>query len=544
MNKIEIKKKIVTILKKIAKTLKLSKEPFLIEPKTHADFSTNFAIINKSETKPSMELAKEIVELLLKEKDKLFIENIEIAQPGFINIFLNKKYFVDAVNYILKQKDNYGKGNKGGELNVEWVSANPTGYLHVGHARNAAIGSVVSNICEFAGVHVTREYYINDAGNQINMLAESIFARYQQIFDKKYPMPEEAYKGSDISWAAEEFNKRYGDKYKGVKLEGEVLDFFKVEGTNLFLGEIKKDLEKFGMKFDIWFSEKSLYANNREAINKTIAKLKNTYEKDGATWLKTTIHGDDKDRVLIKSDGDLTYFTPDITYHNIKFSRTKETPVVINVWGADHSGYIKRMKCAMEDLGWDPNRLIVLCMQLVRLVKNGEEYKMSKRKGTSFYLREFVDLVGVDNARFILLDRTYNSRLDFDIDIATKKTNDNPVVLIQYANARAHALLNKVQLKKNSSFKALKFENENDYKLISVLMEFPEIIERSADLYLTNLLTQYMIKLAKEFNSWYSNTPKTIGSENETSLLALVKATTITLEIGMKLLGISIAEKM
>lgn len=544
MNKIEIKKKIIIALEKIAKKLKLFKNPFLIEPKTHADFATNFAIINKNENKTPMELAQEIVKLLLKEKKELFISNIEIAMPGFINIFLDKQYFVDTVNDIIKLGSNYGKGKKGGELNVEWVSANPTGYLHVGHARNAAIGSVVANICEFAGVHVTREYYINDAGNQINMLAESIFARYQQIFNKKFPMPEESYKGSDIVWAAEEFHKRHGDKYKDVKLQGEILEFFKTEGTNLFLEEIRKDLETFGMKFDIWFSEKSLYANDRAVIKQTIKNLKNTYEKDGATWLKTTIHGDDKDRVLVKSDGDLTYFMPDIAYHNIKFSRTKETPVLVNVWGADHSGYIKRMKCAVEDLGWDPNRLIVLCMQLVRLVKNGEEFKMSKRKGTSFYLREFVDLVGVDNARFILLDRTYNSKLDFDIDIATKKTNDNPVILIQYANARANALLNKANIKDLTKLKAVNFNNENDYKLISVLMEFPEIIDRSADLYLTNLLTQYMIKLAKEFNSWYSNTPKTIGSENEESLLSLVYATSTILETGMKLLGLTITKKM
>lgn len=544
MNKIEIKNKILETLKKITKKLKLEREPFLIEPKTHADFSTNIAIISQKDEQSRMDVAQKIAVELQKANKKLFIKNIEIAKPGFINIFLNKDYFVDVINHILTEGSNYGAGKKGGELNVEWVSANPTGYLHVGHARNAAIGSVVANICEFAGVHVTREYYINDAGNQINMLAESIFARYQQIFNKKYPMPEESYKGSDIEWAAKQFHTKYGEKFKNVKLEGEVLDFFKNEGTNLFLEEIRKDLEKFGMKFDIWFSEKSLYKNDQAAIKETIKKLKNTYQKDGATWLKTTIHGDDKDRVLVKSDGNLTYFMPDIAYHNIKFSRTKETPVVVNVWGADHSGYIKRMKCAMEDLGWDPNRLVVLCMQLVRLVKNGEEFKMSKRKGTSFYLREFVDLVGVDNARFILLDRTYNSKLDFDIDIATAKTNDNPVVLIQYANARANSLLEKANIKNLKNLKAIAYNNEHDFKLISTLMEFPEVIDKSADLYLTNLLTQYMIKLAKDFNSWYSNTPKTVGNENEESLLALVQATVVVLEKGMKLLGLEIIKKM
>lgn len=539
MNKLEIKEKLLKHLNEIAKKLNIEREVTLIEPKGHADLTTNMAMGNKGQN--PIELANKIVNSISKEKFAL--ESIEVAGPGFINFNFADASFVKGVNEILEKGSDYGKGKKGGELNVEWVSANPTGYLHVGHARNAAIGSVVANICEFAGVNVTREYYINDAGSQINMLAESIFARYQQIFDKKFPMPEEAYKGSDIVWAAEEFQKRYGDKYKGKELKGEILEFFKTEGTNLFLEEIRKDLEEFGMKFDIWFSEKSLYKNDREVIKQTIKNLKNSYQKDGATWLKTTIHGDDKDRVLVKSNGDLTYFMPDIAYHNIKFSRTKEVPVVINVWGADHSGYIKRMKCAMEDLGWDPNKLIVLCMQLVRLVKNGEEFKMSKRRGTSFYLRDFVNLVGKDSARFILLDRTYNSKLDFDIDTATSKTNDNPTILVQYANARAHSLLNKSNFD-YKKVKATKFENEIDKKLISTLLEFPEIIEKSAEKYLTHLLTQYLIKLAKEFNSWYSNSPKLLGNENEQSMLALVRAVNITIEIGLKLLGISAPHEM
>ncbi|WP_039884356.1 arginine--tRNA ligase [Mycoplasmopsis columbina] len=541
MNKIMIKEKLLEELKHIAKELKIEREPFLIEPKAYADLTTNMAMGNKGQN--PHELAEAIVKALEPKMKALHLKNVEIAGPGFLNFFLTEESLVEGLNDVLAKGKDYGKGNKKGKINIEFVSANPTGYLHVGHARNAAIGSTVANILEFAGMDVTREYYINDAGVQINLLAESLFARYQQNFDANYELPEGGYRGEDIVWAAGEMFKKYGDKYKDAKLEGEILETFKKEGVELFLSAIDEDLKKFGVWFDIWYSEKSLYNNDAILIKEAIKKLNNTYEKDGATWLKTTSNGDDKDRVLIKSDGTYTYFTPDIAYHNIKFERTGEDAIIMNVWGADHSGYIKRMQTAMKNLGYKPENLIVLCMQLVRLMKNGSEFKMSKRRGTSFFLRELIDLVGKDSARFILLDRTYNSKLDFDIDIATSKTNDNPAVLVQYANARAHALLSKSSLD-FETLKAEKFENEQDEKLISTILEFPEIVLKSADKYMTNLLTQYLIKLAKEFNSWYSNSDKIIGHKNEASLLALVKAVHITLENGMRLIEISTPHKM
>ncbi|WP_129646918.1 arginine--tRNA ligase [Mycoplasmopsis maculosa] len=538
MNKLILKDLLLNELKTIANELNIEKEILLIEPKGHADLTTNMAMGNK---RNPLELAKLIVSKI--DKNKFGLSSIEIAGPGFINFNIAEGSFIDAVNEIIKKGENYGKGNLKGDINIEFVSANPTGYLHVGHARNAAIGSTIANIVEFAGMNVTREYYINDAGNQINMLAESVFARYQQIFNPDFELPEESYKGSDIVWGAKEFFKKYGDKFKDQKLEGELLDFFKKESVELYLTVIKKTLKDFGVWFDVFYSEKSLYDNNAEKIYATVKELKNAYQKDGATWLKTTIHGDDKDRVLIKSDGDFTYFLPDIAYHRIKFNKTGKNPIIMNVWGADHSGYIKRMECAMKDLGMKSDNLIVLCMQLVRLVKNGEEFKMSKRRGTSFYLKEFVDLVGKDSARFILLDRTYNSKLDFDIDIATSKNNDNPVILVQYANARAWTLLNKTNLKENEII-ATSYTDENDQKLVSTLLEFPEIIKKSAEKYLTHLLTQYLIKVAKEFNSWYSNSEKIIGHNEESSKLALVKAVNIVLENGLKLLEVSAPHQM
>ncbi|OAB48975.1 arginine--tRNA ligase [Mycoplasmopsis gallinarum] len=541
MEKEKIKELILIELKAIAKELELEREPILIEPKTYADLTTNMAMGNKG--KNPQEIAKQIIEKLEPKKEKLHLKNIEVAGPGFINFFLNDEMFVKAINEILAKNKNYGKGNKQGKINVEFVSANPTGFLHVGHARNAAIGSTICNILEFAGYDVVREYYINDAGNQINVLAESVFARYQQIFNSDYPMPEESYKGEDIIYAAGEIYKKYADKYKGVELVGETLDLFKEDSVAIFLAKIKEHLSEFGVWFDIFFSEKSLYANNEIVLKDTIKKLKNSYQKDGATWLKTTIHGDDKDRVLVKSDGAYTYFMPDIAYHNIKFERTGENGKLIDVWGADHSGYIKRMECAMEDLGHKKENFSVLCMQLVRLIKDGSEFKMSKRRGTSFFLKEFIDLVGKDSARFILLDRTHNSKLDFDIDIATSKSNDNPAILVQYANARANSLLNKANINLDE-LKAEKYENEKDQKLIATLLEFPEIVIKSADKYMTNLITQYLIRLAKEFNSWYSNGEKILESNNKQSLLALVKAVSIVLQNGMKLIEISIPEKM
>ncbi|QBF34649.1 arginine--tRNA ligase [Mycoplasmopsis phocirhinis] len=541
MTKDEIKELLLIKLKQIATQLNLSRDVVLIEPKNHGDLTTNMAMGNKGWN--PLDLAQQIVHQISKYQDELQILNIEIAGQGFINFFIKKTSFVTEINQILHLGQNYGKGNKSGNINIEWVSANPTGFMHVGHARNAAIGSTIANICEFSGLNVTREYYINDAGNQINLLAQSIYARYQQLFNPQFSMPDDAYKGDDIIWAAKQFQIKYGNKYENVKLENEILNVFKKQGVELFLEQIKLDLARFNVYFDKYFSEKSLYQNNNEQINKTISQLQNTYYQDGALWLKTTLDGDDKDRVLIKSDGSYTYFLPDIAYHNLKFNSNGVNHTILNIWGADHSGYIKRMHSAMKNLGNNSDKLIILCMQLVRLIKNGEEFKMSKRRGTSFWLREFIDLVGSDSARFILLDRSTNTKLDFDIDLATTKTNDNPAFLVQYANARARALLQKANANK-FNLVAQNYNNPADYKLISTLLEFPQIINKSVEKLVTNLLTQYAIKLAKEFNSWYSNTEKIIDKQDKLSALALVKAVNIVLENAMRLLGISIPDKI
>lgn len=534
MNKLDLKEKLESKLKEIASSLGITRSVFLTESKKHGDLTTNMALGNAN-IKP-MELANKIVSMI--NLEEFGIKNISVANPGFINFSIGDDYLVSGVNQILKLDKNYGKGNKLGKVNVEFISANPTGFLHVGHARNAAVGSTIANILEFAGYSVVREYYINDAGNQINVLANSLWSRYKQIFYPDYSMPDESYKGEDIVWGAQKFYTKYGDKFKNSELDKELLELVKNEAISIFMSKIQEDLANFGVWFDNYFSEKSLYENDEVKIKETIKSLKNAYENDGALWLKTTIHGDDKDRVLVKSDGSYTYFLPDIVYHQDKYKRMGTDATIINVWGADHSGYVKRMQCAVKDLGLNEQNLVVLCMQLVRLVKNGEEFKMSKRKGTSFFLNEFVKMVGKDSARFLLLDRTLNSKLDFDIDLATSQSNDNPAILVQYANARCHSLIRKANIDSNNLY-ATSFDKQSDNSLITTLLEFPSVVEKSADKYATHLLTQYLVKLAKEFNSWYTNSPKLIGSENEISKIALVKAVSITIENGLKLLEVS-----
>lgn len=542
MTKSEIKNLLHQQLVEIASKLNIKRQVVLIQPKDHGDFTTNMAMGNKELGNP-IDLANSIVELLQPHLSRLNIAKIEVAGPGFINFLLAESSIVSGINQIIELGENYGRGQKRGNINIEWVSANPTGFMHVGHARNAAIGSTIANICEFSGLSVTREYYINDAGNQINVLAQSVFARYQQKFDQNFPMPEECYRGDDIIWASEQIYNESGDKFINSSLNGEVLEYFKNRSTELFMSAVKQDLSRFNVYFDRFFSEKTLYNEDSKAIKDTVAKLKNTYVKDSALWLQTTLDGDDKDRVLIKSDGTYTYFLPDIAYHDHKFHSNGDNPTILNIWGADHSGYIKRMESAMKNIGNNPDKLVVLCMQLVRLIKNGEEFKMSKRRGTSFWLREFIDLVGSDSARFILLDRTTNTKLDFDIDLATAKTNDNPAFLVQYANARALALLEKAGATKKTLI-ASDYSSTPDLKLSSLLMEFPQIIDKSVDKLATNILTQYIIKVAKEFNSWYSNTDKIIERSDQENALALVKATSTVLQNGLRLLGISIPQKI
>ena len=501
------------------------------------EYTSNIALVGAKQNQQSpQQLAKLIVDQF--NKEALNIKEIQIVGPGFLNFFLSHDYYGKIVSAILKEDLNFGKGQPVDELiNIEFVSANPTGFLHVAHARGAALGDSLANIISFSGKKVTREYYINDAGNQIDRLGISLYTRYQQLYDSKIELPEDSYVGIDIIWGAKEIENQIGSKWKNVPYET-IRDEIKALGVKIMLDKIKTDLESLGVGFDIWFSEKSLYDN--KIIEKHLKTLKGTYQKDGALWLETTKYGDDKDRVLVKSDGSGTYLLPDTVYHTIKATREVNTKKLINIWGADHSGYIKRVEVAMELQGFDKSILEVIVLQLVKLVQNGQEVKMSKRKGTSLFLSELVEQVGKDTTRFFLVNRSVNSQIDFDLDLANLKTNDNPVFIIQYAYARTVQLLKKAQTTELNSFN---YETESEFNLINLLNKFPSLIQQIAKNLKVNLLAQYLIDLAREYNSFYSNI-KIIGHKREKDLLALSKACGNIIKIGLKLIGVDAPERM
>lgn len=514
------------------------------------DFSSNIALVAAKIKKISpMEVAKLIVEKF--DKKSAFVNNIEIVAPGFINFYLVDEYYSNIVKKIIKQDSSYGKDKSSLHYNLEFVSANPTGFLHVAHARGAALGDSLANILNHVGIKVTREYYINDAGSQINILAMACFFRYQELLIledkllndnqkadslKQWTLPEESYHGQDIVWCAKQIKKKINNLWKEKEYK-EIEEEIKEISIAIMLDKIKKDMKIMNVKFDIYFSEKSLYKEN--VIPNKLKEINGVITKDGATWLNTQKYGDDKDRVLIKTDGSYTYFLPDIIYHNIKVSRNENIAKLINIWGADHSGYIKRMEIAMDLMG-HKEKLEVIVLQLVKLLKNGQELKMSKRKGTSLYLSELINEVGVDTARFFLVNRSQNSQIDFDLDLASMKTNDNPVFIVQYAFARTQQLLKKSEIKIYNKFSYIELKEKT---IIGMLEQFPSLLKQISENNKVHLLPQYLINLAKEFNSFYSNA-KIIGKINEEELLSLVKACGIVLKLGLNLLGVSAPERM
>lgn len=500
------------------------------------DFSTNLALIIAKQLNEKPFYCAQRIKMFFDNKFN-FIDKIEIAGPGFLNFYLNNAHYMEIISEILTKKEDFGKQQSYSRVNLEFVSANPTGFLHIAHARGAALGDSLANILEFAGISTFREYYINDAGNQIDTLGESVFVRYLQLFGKKAELDSKnSYKGKDIIWAANLIKEQIGASWLDKKYE-DIAEEVKNTAVSIMLKKIEKDLEMFGVHFDLYFSEKSLYAN--DGIWKKLKTLKGTYEKDGAIWLETTKFGDDKDRVIVKSDKKFTYFLPDIIYHNIKLTRNEGVEKLINIWGADHSGYVKRMQVALELNGFK-DKLEVIIAQTVSLLKDGQEFKMSKRAGTSLSLEDFINQVGKDTARFYLVNRSANSKLDFELNMKLLKSNDNPVYLVQYAHARASQLLAKSKI---DDFTNLNFENEKEKALINELSQFPLLIKQIAKNYKVHLLTKYIISLAKEFNSFYSNF-RILNTPREKELVAIVKATKIVLKQALKLIGVSAPEKM
>ncbi|CRK82597.1 arginine--tRNA ligase [Neobacillus massiliamazoniensis] len=516
--------------------------------KAHGDYSTNMAMqLARVAKKAPRMIAEELVANF--DRSKASIEKIELAGPGFINFYMNNSYLTDLVPTILNAGEKYGETNVGNgqKIQVEFVSANPTGDLHLGHARGAAVGDSLCNVLAKGGYDVSREYYINDAGNQINNLALSVEARYFQALGLDKAMPEDGYHGEDIIGIGRELAEQYGKKYVETSAE-ERFEFFREYGLKYEMAKLKKDLEDFRVGFDVWYSETSLYKNGK--IDEALKALRESgyiYDQDGATWLRSTDFGDDKDRVLIKQDGSYTYLTPDIAYHKDKLDRGFEQ--LINIWGADHHGYIPRMKAAIQALGYDRDALEVEIIQLVHLFKDGEKMKMSKRTGKAVTMRDLVDEVGLDATRYFFAMRSSDTHLDFDLDLAVSQSNENPVYYAQYAHARICSILRSgaeqgVQWDAGVDLSLIEAEKEID--LLKKLGEFPAAVGEAALKRVPHRITNYIFELASTFHSFY-NAEKVLDSEQPErtkARLALVEAVQITLKNALALIGVSAPEKM
>ena len=516
--------------------------------KEHGDWATNIAMqLTKVARKNPREIAAQIVEQL--DKEKSHIEKIDIAGPGFINFFLDRSFLVDVLEEIDRQKDQYGQSDAGKneKVNVEFCSANPTGSLHLGHARGSAVGDALCNLLEAAGYDVTREYYINDAGNQIDMLALSLEARLLEQLGQPAEFPENGYRGQDVIHIAKELAEQEGDRLLKMDRE-ERIQKLREYGKKRLLEKIREDLAGYRVEFDVWFSETSLYESG--AVEETLKALKErgyTYEKDGALWLKSTEFGDDKDRVLVKKDGSYTYLTPDIAYHRNKFHRGFDR--LINIWGADHHGYIARMKAALASLGYNPDQLEIVVTQMVKLYQNGELVKMSKRTGKAVTLVDLMDEVGTDAARYFFVMRSPDTHLDFDMDLAVSKSNENPVYYVQYAHARVMSVFRQAAekgLTPSKDRQDLKMlTEEQEYDLLEKLGSFQGEIAASAAQLAPHKLVRYLHELASEFHRYY-NAHRVISDDIKKSRarLALLGGIAQVIRNGLKLIAVDAPERM
>ena len=535
--------------------------------KEFGDFATNFAM----QSARSLHCApRQIAQAVVDNLDCPSVDRMEIAGPGFINFYLKQNWTADLLANILAAGEAYGNlpANDLGRVQVEYVSANPTGPLHIGHARGAAVGSAMVNLLRAAGYDVESEYYINDAGNQMNNLAASVNARYLQLLKLEemggvpadltvkqldemptgIPFPENGYHGYDIIETAQRIIRIYGKEFVALDEKERLAKFLDIAYKEKLAG-LKEDLEAFGVTFDVWFSEKSLHEANkiREAVD-FLQERGYIYEQGGALWLNSTAQGDDKDRVVIRDNGVPTYFAADIAYHRNKFERGFAR--VINLWGADHHGYIARVKAAVNALGFDANNLEIMLLQMVRLYRNGDIVKLSKRTGETITLRELMDEVGTDAARYFFCMRSLDSQLDFDMTLATEKSNENPVYYIQYAHARissigrqlAEAGIEAVALDK---LNLGVLETPEELALIKKLGEYPELIARAARERAVHSVATYAYELAGLFHSFY-NQCRILGVETELqqARIALVKTVGHTIRHALGILGVSAPERM
>lgn len=512
----------------------------------NGDYATNIAmVLTKLAKRNPREIAQLIVDHL--DTEAAHVKKIDIAGPGFINFYLDSSYLNAVIDQALELDTQFGRvaESKNKKILVEYVSANPTGDLHIGHARNAAVGDTLCNILDAAGYDVTREYYINDAGNQITNLAKSIEVRYLQHLGQKAEMPADGYHGQDIKNIGADLAEKQPNLMD--LSDDERLKTFRQLGVDYEMAKLKQDLADFNIHFDNWFSETSLYEKGEiKAVLERMKENGYTYEQDGATWLRTTDFKDDKDRVLIKKDGTYTYFLPDIAYHYDKFQRGNDN--LINLFGADHHGYINRLKASLETFGVDSDRLEIQIMQMVRLMQDGEEVKMSKRTGNAITLREIMDEVGIDAARYFLTMRSADTHFDFDMALAKEQSQDNPVYYAQYAHARICSILRQAEAQGYQVEKAADYQtitNDKAIELLKKVAEFEPMIEGAAEARAPHRVTNYIQDLAAHFHKFY-NAEKVLTEDRAKTKahLALIDAVRITLRNALQLVGVTAPEQM
>lgn len=514
--------------------------------KSNGDFSTNIAMVL---TKQAKRNPREIAEIITQHLDQAEakVKSVDIAGPGFINFRMEVSTLTGVIRKVLEEKEHFGSTTRENseKILIEYVSANPTGDLHIGHARNAAVGDTLANVMSYAGYDVKREYYINDAGNQIRNLALSIEARYHEALGQELNMPEDGYNGKDIKVIGEKLAQESPEI--ADKPQEERITLFRQLGVDYEMEKLRKDLSDFNIHFDSWFSETSLYDNGE--IAKALGKMTAngyTYEADEALWLKTTEFGDDKDRVLRKNDGTYTYLMPDIAYHYDKAERGFDK--LLNLFGADHHGYIQRLKGSLGALGEEPELLEIQIMQMVRLIENGEEVKMSKRTGKAITLRDIIDMIGVDASRYFLAMRSPDTHFDFDLELAKSESSDNPVYYAQYAHARICSILRQAKDNGYETDETASLDvivNEQALELLKKLAAFQNVVEGTADSRAAHRIPNYIQELAGLFHKFYNADKVLTDDEAKTkAYLLLIEAVRQTLENALRLIGVSAPERM
>jgi len=517
----------------------------------HGDLTTNVAmLVAKLAGKNPRQVAQSIVEKL--QVDTSALSSVEIAGPGFINFKFSPQYVVEQSKAILQRGDSFGKSSVGGgkKTNVEWVSANPTGPLHSGHGRQVILGKAIANLLEWTGHDVTREYYFNNAGNQMRTLAESIYARYRQVLGDDYPFPEEGYKGEYIVDIAKEIVKEKGDSLRSTDAER---SYFKQYGETWCFNKIKNTLARLGVQHDVFYNEDSLYATGK--IQEVIDEFKRknlAYEQDGALWFRATAFGADKDRVIVKSTGEPTYRLPDIAYHREKFRRGFE--LIVDIFGADHIATFPDVLNGVKALGYETDNVKVIIHQMVSFVNGGEVVKMSKRSAQVYTLDDLIDEVGVDAVSYFFVMRSVGTHLEFDIALAKEQSEKNPVYYLQYAHARIASIVRFAQqegfdfsdyaaLLHTTNFSLIKEKEEID--LVKTLLEFPDIVQSCALSFEPHRLTTYLREVAESFHRFYHE-HRVINDDKNLmqARLVLCLMTKIVIANGCKILGVSCPEKM